>query len=419
MKNKVNGIQLKYIHDFVFLIYLCTFTAHQLGTGFDAMAVRIAFVMYVAVGALAIIYEHQLKISPLVIWYALFVIWYFASVLWAKDTSFIFAYFNQFIQIIAVFLILPQRMKNFDDIFTLIKLIILSLFYSALILFIKTPLSAWGTERIGEAIGLHPNDIGIRFATGLLLCIGMLTVKKNSKIVKIFHIVLSACFLLVVLFSGSRKSIALALLGILGYFIFSKPYHMTNKQSIKRLILLIAVCLIVAFTIYLSFNNEMLYSVIGKRLETMLGGSESDASINERNEFIGFAITLFTAHPVLGYGGNNFVKYMYEINFSHKAYCHNNFLEILSTLGIIGFLIYYCFIFALAFRYIVALRTLKDNNIKKLLSLFFTILILEVAISWWDVNYMDEFIHIIFALIYFGLDIYKKNNSSSTVEIGV
>lgn len=416
MKNKVNGIQLKYIHDFVLLIYLCTFTAHQLGSAFDAMAVRMAFVIYVAVGALAIINGRQFKLSPLVIWYVLFVMWYFASVLWAKDASFVFDYLNQFIQIIAIFLILPQRIKNFDDIFTLIELIILSLAYSALILLIKTPISAWGTERIGEAIGLNSNDLGMRFATGLLLCLGVLTAKKCSKIAKIFHIALVGCFLLVVLFSGSRKSIALVLLGILGYFIFSKPYHMAGKQKIKRLIILVAVCLIIVFIVYLSFNNEMLYNVIGKRLESMLGGSETDASINERNLFISFAITLFKAHPVLGYGGNNFKKYMYEINYSHRTYSHNNFWEILSTLGIIGFLIYYWFIFALVFRYIVTLRTVKDNNIKKVLSLFFIILMLEVVLSWWNVNYMGEFIHIIFALIYFGLDIYKKNNASSNTE---
>ena len=415
MKSKVRGIPLKYIHDFALFIYLCTFTGHQLGqlgTGFDAIAVRVAFVLYVAVGAFILLVDRKIRLSPLLIWYILFVIWYFISVFWAKDTSLVFYYFNQFVQIIAIFLILPQRIKSYDDIFTFIKLIIASLAYSALLLFIKTPLSDWGSERIGRGIGLHPNDIGMRFAVGLLLCIGILTITKCSKLEKIANIFLIVCFILIVLFSGSRKSIVLALLGVLGYVVFSKPSHIKGKQMIKYLMIFLLACGAIAAIIYLMFNNEMLYNVLGKRFDIMLEGDGADASVEGRNLFIGFAMTLFAAHPILGYGGNNFVKYMYEINYSNKVYCHNNFWEILSTLGIIGFLIYYWFIFVLAFQYVMTLRIVKDNSLKKLFGLFFIILILEVVLSWWNVNYMGEFLHIIFALLYFGLDVYKKSNSS-------
>ena len=416
MKSKVSGIPLKYIHDFTLFIYLCTFTGHQLGqlgTGFDAIAVRVAFVLYVAVGVFILFVDRKMSISPLLIWYALFLIWYFMSIFWAKDASLVFNYFNQFVQIIAIFLILPQRIKTYDDIFTFIKLIIASFAYSALLLFIKTPIADWGSERIGRAIGLHPNDIGMRFAVGLLLCIGILTITKCSKLEKIANIFLIICFILIVLFSGSRKSIGLALLGVLGYVVFSKPSHIKGKQMIKYIMIFLLACGAIAAIIYLMFNNEMVYNVLGKRFDSIVEGDGADASVEGRNLFIGFAMTLFAAHPILGYGGNNFVKYMYEINYSKKVYCHNNFWELLSTLGIIGFLIYYCFIFFLIFRYVIALRTVKDNSLKKLLGLFFIILILEVVLSWWNVNYMSTFLPVIFALIYFGWDVYRKNNSLS------
>ena len=99
------------------------------------------------------------------------------------------------------------------------------------------------------------------------------------------------------------------------------------------------------FLINFLITNETFNKLIGWRLEGLLNFLSSegkiDASTEERLFYIDVAIYLFSKYPFLGVGLDNFAAYLHYINYPHAVYSHNNHLELLSCLGIIGYLIYY------------------------------------------------------------------------------
>lgn len=391
---KIKTINIFYI--FLFL-YLIAISAYQLGTGFDAIFVRTTFVLLVAI---TIILGKKIVITKQIKWCVVFWGFYFLSVIWAKNPNDTMYYVNNFIQILGIFICFPIMIKDEKSINTTLKLIIGSLLYTCVLLVIRTPQSEWGTERIGEAIGLNPNGLGMRLAIGFIACIYFLHYKtsndtnQRSKMALIFYSISAIIFIVVAMFTGSKKALLMIILGFVSYeLIISKGW----KIFLKSLIIVVFLC----FMTYLIFNNEMLYTVIGRRIEktilTLQGTTISrdvDGSLEERAFFIEKAIDLFKDYPILGYGGNNFVTYMREISYSHIAYSHNNYVELLSTLGIIGFTIYYYMwgktLITLSIDY---LRNKSGQTLFFLITIFI-LLILDYA----NVSYISEFNIILLAL---------------------
>ena len=388
---KIKTINIFYI--FLFL-YLIAISAYQLGTGFDAIFVRITFVLLVAI---TIILEKKIVITKQIKWCTVFWGFYFLSVIWAKNPNDTMYYVNNFIQILGIFICFPIMIKDEKSINTTLKLIIGSLLYTCVLLMIRTPQSEWGTERIGEAIGLNPNGLGMRLAIGFIACIYFLhykTSNNTNKRSKMAYSISAIIFIVVAMFTGSKKALLMIILGFASYeLIISKGW----KFFLKSLIIIVFLC----FMIYLIFNNEMLYKVIGRRIEktvlTIQGtavNQDVDGSLEERTFYIEKAIDLFKDYPILGYGGNNFVTYMREISYSHVAYSHNNYVELLSTLGIVGFTIYYYMwgktLINLFFNYL-------RNKSRQTLFFIITILILLI-LDYANVSYISEFNVIFLAL---------------------
>lgn len=83
------------------------------------------------------------------------------------------------------------------------------------------------------------------------------------------------------------------------------------------------------------FIHLPIFSTILERLESYLSVS-GNSSDNLRAELIRYGLELFAENPLLGYGLNN-----YQLFHWSGLYSHNNYIEVLVSLGIMGFLIYY------------------------------------------------------------------------------
>ena len=111
-------------------------------------------------------------------------------------------------------------------------------------------------------------------------------------------------------------------------------------------------------------NNENLYKIIGIRVESTInkivnkGNSVEDASTEERKLLKRLAVEAFNEKMVLGWGINNFANYS-EMNSGPFLYAHCNYLELMSSLGIIGTTIYY-----MGYLYIIvkAIRKVRNND---------------------------------------------------------
>ena len=297
----------------------------------------------------------KFSFNSMIAWYVIFLFYGYLSVIWAKSTNDATFYTNTFIQMLGCIICITNRIKNKKDIDKYLNLILISLTYSIIVLYIKTPLNVWGTERIGLEIGLHPNSVGFRFSLGVLIAIYFAISKK-----KYYYYIFAMFFMVVILFSGSRKGLIMSILSIVLFpTLFLGRKKKTGEEFIRFLVIIVLIILSLIVVYYLVMNSEIFYNVIGKRFESWI--DDNDASVNERNYFAQKGIELFKSNPIIGYGMNNFSSYMRVINYSHITYSHNNFIEILCTLGIVGFVIYYSMIFSISIKGIKLFVKNKSN----------------------------------------------------------
>ncbi len=384
--------------NFFLLLYLCAISAHKLGEGFDAIFLRITFVLYIGSVALNFLVEKKgLLLNNYILWLFLFFGFCYLSFIWARNQNDLMLLSNTFIQIFGVAIGLTQQLKSNEDIIKLIKLVNLSLVYTAILLLIKTPSESFGTDRIGDVLGLHSNAIGFRLATATLLCLFLFTEVKKFKWV---YMLIACGFSILVLLTGSRKSIIMILLCVFIYVIFYKSKEQDRTAIIKKMLLVGVILSLLVLLWYLMMNVEFFYNVIGTRFESMLNaflGTDTDGSMNERAFFAEKAIELFKQHPVIGYGCNNFKQYMREIGYSLIAYSHNNFTELLCTLGLIGTSIYYVPLALFAWNMIKTYLKSTKNTLGLVLLIFMMFTFFTTS---YNIYYQTEFYYIFFISSY-------------------
>ena len=210
------------------------------------------------------------------------------------------------------------------------------------------------------------------------------------------------------MFSGSKKALFILVAGLIGFEILA-------TKGIKLLLKICAIFLLLYGSIFLIMNNNNLYSVLGRRIEKTIltitgqaGKKDIDTSLTERQFYIEQAIKLFKNNILIGYGGNNFVTYMREISYRHIAYSHNNFTEMLCTLGILGFLIYYS---TWIYLLIILFKNYRRYKSKTEL-LFILILTIILIMDYANVSYFNEFNMLLFILAYLTMKNYNLKGES-------
>ena len=390
-KLKIENVEFLFL-----LLYFAAMSAHQLGQGFDAVFVRVIFVVLI-IGVFVI--NKKFVISDVFKWSVVFWGFYMLSCLWSKNVNDTLYYKNNMIQIVAICLLLPTIIKSKEDFLKVLKLLLFSLVYTSILIILRTPISDWGTGRIGTVVGMNPNFLGFRLAIGAMIALFFTykNRKENNRIGIIKYLILFIIISILVLFSGSKR--ALIILGV--GFTCMELFNSKGRKLIFKVITILCIGITVALSM---FYNNKLYTTIGKRVEkfvwTIVKGdavniSDKDTSLVERTFYVDEAIKLFVENPILGCGGNNFRTKMREISYKHVSYSHNNFVELLSTLGIIGFLIYYAFVVKTIIKLFINTNKAGDELIATLL---FILMILISISDFATVSYVDEFNIIILCL---------------------
>src|SRR5699024_7760225 len=121
--------------------------------------------------------------------------------------------------------------------------------------------------------------------------------RKNIKYISIIIF-----FVTLILLTGSRKALFI--------LIFSFVYLELQTSNKYKYINFMKVISIVLIILYLIFNVEYLYDVIGYRIESLINSLTSkgiaDKSTLLRKQMIKFGITKFKERPILGYGLSNY-----------------------------------------------------------------------------------------------------------------
>lgn len=234
-------------------------------------------------------------------------------------------YFEIFILVISTFILLMY----FND-----KFIKFLLSYLITILFIELLIDIY--KKLGFVYFIHYNGSIIVLITIIII---ENRLKSNN-----FKYILSICVFIILLIGQSRTGIAIFMIYILIKTFLYIYYHL-NKN--KRMLYILISTLILLVLSIPAMNYLIEYFSI------------PTASNVERLGLIKLSFNLFLNSPIVGIGPNNYYKYIIQnkelfpyttISSAMTLSPHNFYLEILSSYGLIGFILMFTPIFYIIFN---------------------------------------------------------------------
>lgn len=191
----------------------------------------------------------------------------------------------------------------------------------------------------------NPNYYAFFNVLGIFALLFLRPIK--GKLLKITRFAFLIFFALNILYSSSQKSF----LGVIVLFFCWYWFCSRNKVKRGQRIINFLLFSITAFiVIYFTFN----FTFLGMRLQNSSVGD--DISLTTRLALYQEGWDLFLSSPITGVGIGHFMYYS-----SMNAYAHSDFLEVLSTTGIIGFFLYGAIYFVL-WKRLNSLHRLSINN---------------------------------------------------------
>lgn len=295
---------------------------------------------------------------------------------------------------IAVYIYIIQRKNNGQ----VIKQVVNAIFYGLFIVLIceyknisagRIGSGNGGISILGLIIG-NLNSTYIGQLAGITLFLGVLLYWKNNKKKALFYV---AFFSICILLSGTRKMLIIIIVALLAI-----PYIYDTRYKIRKMITRTSVILMLIVIGYTAIMNiPVLYNSIGNRIGDIVvfmeTGTTNEASFNTRAKLIEMATEAFYERPIYGWGLDNFSKVINNGGY----YTHNNFMEILVSSGIVGFVIYYLkyiYVIYLTFKSKKYSESVDYNIIRGLRICLIFLIILE----YWQVTYFNRLFMLPFIL---------------------
>lgn len=209
--------------------------------------------------------------------------------------------------------------------------------------------------------------------------------------------VYAACFVFIVFImslSGGRK--LLIGLGCVAFYFFLAKGRGRLLNNVSALLKISALLLIFWTAI---MNTPILYDAIGQRFEALVymaqGGGSDVHSDNTRVAMVRLGLDGWFESPIWGHGVDTF-KYRNREMLGYFYYAHNNYVELLFDLGVVGFAIYYSF-FIFMFRRLAA-RMVRPEREWAILG--GGLLVFTLIFDFGGVGYYDVLIQLLLALAF-------------------
>ena len=274
---------------------------------------------------------------------------------------------------------------------------IASILLCLFILYNEGSLIFTGAARIGDSASGNVNTVGLYLGIFSILCLYKVLF-ENKKLYFVIYII-QAIFMLL---TGSKKTLVYLILG------FGILYMLKVKLKVYKYIVPLIFTLLL---LYFIFTNPTLYNIIGYRLIDFLGqiglnveNAQYSYSTDIRKEMIKIGWLAFLRRPLFGNGW-----FYFSVYSGLGTYSHNNYIEILVTYGLAGFIFYYGIFIS---TFIKLCKCLQNNYSKLFFTLILTILVSDFAsISFYDSP--RNYIILFFAHTVADKIIYKNTNSKT------
>lgn len=331
-------------HDIIWFMYFTvmlnfyTFTYIQ----FVAQLILLAYTFFQMIQHGGIVLQRIVvkKLLVYVSWYGLFTGWCLLSNAWiiypAIESP------NTLLGVFRIFIMgacIVYDVKDRDSFFKLLKIFIYSGIFFSILTIVSNPIGDWGDVRFcsfGE--GFMRN--GVSNICAYLICLtGLFWQKLFSKRMRNSAILI---FGITLLLCGSRRAIILIGITSLLFVLFIPEIGRKAKYIIIGFFVVLAI-------IFIAYNVPTLKNLYIDRLLEMFSGTKStDFSTVGRTAYIIIGSDMMKVHPWIGWGTDAFYNYIlrnpyaYASNMALRAvYSHNNYIEIGTSYGIIGLILFY------------------------------------------------------------------------------
>jgi O-antigen ligase len=179
-----------------------------------------------------------------------------------------------------------------------------------------------GLERV-KGLSSDANDLSYLLFFGLNVCV-LLILHSSNKIHKLIYIGFMLLFFLGIFRAGSRSALIVGVINVaLNVVLIAK------RKNFIYMILILGVSLISGyFLLHYMINN----TAVGLRLQIAINhGSEGEA----RTTLAAEGLSIFMKHPFYGVGLGSYVDFS-----RYRKSSHNDYIEILASLGIVAFGLY-------------------------------------------------------------------------------
>jgi len=200
-------------------------------------------------------------------------------------------------------------------------------------------LTPTGTTRVGSVL-TNPNAYAMALTTGIIAAFYLFRQRSHlTKLVLVVLIILAVQQIF--FFSGSRKGMLGAVAAPIIYFGVRAICSGRNRPQ-QFVVLFVGV--VVG---YFVFDWLLANAPFAQRLFN----SREEASFVARQKLINVGLEQWVRAPLIGHGANQY-RVLFQFDFGNEAYAHNNYIELLVNVGVIGTAIFYSVYLLMARRYL-------------------------------------------------------------------
>lgn len=301
---------------------------------------KIILIIFILYGGFTVLRTKKMHFILPVLSYLLFSIICFLSIYWSAEI-----YLDTVIVVLlvslvsATFYIIINTREKIDMVFFAILVAVIAEFlYCISQLGLRDVLHS---RMVLE--GFNSNQVGTEIAFASIICLYFWTESHKTIMLGIYSVLFLFCLL-----TGSRAALILFVAGG-GIFFF---HFSIGKSKIQNRIIIGGIFLIIV--LFLLFKVEIFYNLIGKRIsqemimpiiDTLVGDKSTKTISNSSNHLrwnmIKYGFDFFRQHPLLGAGIDNYRVLIANTDLGYVSYAHNNYIELLTDVGITGFCVYY------------------------------------------------------------------------------
>lgn len=322
-------------------------------------------------------YRRLFGIVPEVIVYSAWIMWTLSGAAIAVDKFLFFSKLITIIQINFLLFVVSRMVSLRKNIFVVMSAIIVG----GLIVI----LSGFYTGEFTEAVesnsrtrvaGLVENANGFAYQlTFVVFAIFYFWKSKSSTVWRLLLLFILFLSVIGILFSGSR----MGLLGLLT-FIFLWWVFCSRKKLPQNPITFYSILIGILYTSYKFFSYVLTKTYLGHRTQLIL----EESSSLKRLQYYKDGLDMILHNPIFGVGLDNFRV------LSSETYSHSNYIEIASTTGIIGFLIFFSIFLILWKRLKRMEKIYKEPHFLYNIGLFKAAILSILIQSFATVNYYSK-----------------------------